>query len=162
MHQRKYAVHQQWNVVLLQAEIQYLMDQKQDILIYTHTKDEIVTKTNIEVRSQTLTRTSSMYRLPAGSGGTEALSIKDPTPTFLSVELSYIETRHVTGVVPSGNSSGNSAISMKTKYIIILYNQYFTFRSIIQEKIAIHYLRLHGSNQYTALEWGMRMTSPKK
>ena len=54
-----------------------------------------------------------MYRLPGGSGGADALFIKDPTPTFLSVELSYIETRHVTGVVPSGNSKGNSAVIIK-------------------------------------------------
>lgn len=60
-----------------------------------------------------------MYRLPVGNGGADALSIKDPTPTFLSVELSYTETRHVTGVVPSGNSNGNSAaIIRKTKTII--------------------------------------------
>lgn len=51
-----------------------------------------------------------MYRLPMGNGGAEALCIKDPTPTFLSEEPSYIETRHVTGVVPSGNSSGSSAV----------------------------------------------------
>lgn len=50
-----------------------------------------------------------MYRLPAGSGGTVALSISDPTPTFLPIELSYMQTRQVTGVVPSGNSRGNSA-----------------------------------------------------
>ena len=50
-----------------------------------------------------------MYRLPGGNGGVTALAINDPTPTFLSVEPSYIETGHVTGVVPSGNSNGNSA-----------------------------------------------------
>lgn len=60
--------------------------------------------------SQTLTWTSSIYKLPGGKGGTEALSINFPTPTFLSIELSYIETRHVTGVVPSGNSSGSAAL----------------------------------------------------
>ena len=53
--------------------------------------------------------------LPAGNGGAEALSIKDPTPTFLPDELSYIETRHVTGVVPSGNSNGNSTFTMKKR-----------------------------------------------
>jgi hypothetical protein len=56
--------------------------------------------------------TSSMYRLPAGNAGTTALSISDPTPTLLSVELSYIETRQVTGVVPSGNSRGKSATAI--------------------------------------------------
>ena len=50
-----------------------------------------------------------MYRLPGGNGGVTALAINDPTPTFLSVEPSYIETRHETGVVPSGNSNSNSA-----------------------------------------------------
>lgn len=50
-----------------------------------------------------------MYRLPGGIGGAIALSITAPTPTFLSGELSYIDTRQVTGVVPSGNSNGNSA-----------------------------------------------------
>ncbi|KAJ0838253.1 hypothetical protein HanRHA438_Chr16g0787011 [Helianthus annuus] len=45
----------------------------------------------------------------SGSGGAEALFINDPTPTLLSVELSYMHTRQVTGVVPSGNSNGNSA-----------------------------------------------------
>lgn len=54
-----------------------------------------------------------MYKLPAGNGGTEALFIKDPTPTLLSDELSYTETRHATGVVPSGNSRGNSASTAK-------------------------------------------------
>lgn len=33
----------------------------------------------------------------------------DPTATLLPVELSYIDTRQVTGVVPSGNSRGSSA-----------------------------------------------------
>lgn len=51
--------------------------------------------------------------LPTGNGGAEALSIKDPTPTFLPEELSYIETRQVTGVVPSGNSNGNSTVIIK-------------------------------------------------
>lgn len=59
-----------------------------------------------------------MYRLPEGSGGAEALSINVPTPTFLSVELSYIDTRHVTGVVPSGNSSGSSAARILKKKMI--------------------------------------------
>lgn len=54
-----------------------------------------------------------MYTLKIGNGGAEALSIKDPTPTFLSVELSYMETRQVTGVVPSGNSNGSSASKIK-------------------------------------------------
>lgn len=49
-----------------------------------------------------------MYRLPAGNGGTIALSKSDPTPTLLSEEPSYMQTRHATGVVPSGNSRGNS------------------------------------------------------
>lgn len=56
-----------------------------------------------------------MYRLPAGNGGTEALSINAPTPTFLSIDLSYIETRQVTGVVPSGNSNGSSAILSRSR-----------------------------------------------
>jgi hypothetical protein len=34
---------------------------------------------------------------------------------LLSVELSYIETRQETGVVPSGNSSGKSATAIITK-----------------------------------------------
>lgn len=51
-----------------------------------------------------------MYKLPVGNAGAIALSNNDPTPTFLSAELSYIETRHVTGVVPSGNSKGSSAV----------------------------------------------------
>lgn len=49
--------------------------------------------------------------LPEGKGGASALSIKDPTPTLLSVMLSYIETRQATGVVPSGNSNGSSALT---------------------------------------------------
>jgi hypothetical protein len=57
--------------------------------------------------------------LPVGNGGAEALSIKDPTPTFLPEELSYIETRHVTGVVPSGNSKGNSTFIMKRNKVNI-------------------------------------------
>lgn len=70
----------------------------------------------------TLAWTSSMYRLPAGSGGTEAFFIKDPTPTLLSGELSYTETRHVTGVVPSGNSRGNPAETamIVASYLIML------------------------------------------
>jgi hypothetical protein len=32
---------------------------------------------------------------------------------LLSVELSNIETRHVTGVVPSGNSRGKSATAIE-------------------------------------------------
>ncbi|RWW15391.1 hypothetical protein GW17_00020763 [Ensete ventricosum] len=51
-----------------------------------------------------------MYRLPAGSGGTEALSKSDPTPTLLSEEPSYTETRHATGVVPSGNSRAGAEV----------------------------------------------------
>lgn len=51
-----------------------------------------------------------MYKLPIGNEGAIALSNNDPTPTFLSAEPSYIETRHVTGVVPSGNSKGSSAV----------------------------------------------------
>jgi hypothetical protein len=56
-----------------------------------------------------------MYRLPDGNAGTIALFINDPTPTLLSVELSYIEMRQVTGVVPSGNSRGKSATAIKAK-----------------------------------------------
>lgn len=52
--------------------------------------------------------------LQAGNGGAEALSIKDPTPTFLLEELSYIETRQVTGVVPSGNSKGSSTFKQNS------------------------------------------------
>jgi len=51
--------------------------------------------------------------LPAGREGTVALSINEPTPTFLPKALSYMQTRQVTGVVPSGNSSGNSADQKK-------------------------------------------------
>lgn len=58
-----------------------------------------------------------MYRLPAGSGGTIALFMRDPTPTLMSGELSYTETRQVTGVVPSGNSSGNSAARRRKKLL---------------------------------------------
>lgn len=58
-----------------------------------------------------------MYRLPAGSGGAIALFMRDPTPTFMSGELSYTETRQVTGVVPSGNSSGNSAATRRKKQL---------------------------------------------
>lgn len=54
-----------------------------------------------------------MYKLPIGNEGAIALSNNDPTPTFLSAEPSYIETRHVTGVVPSGNSKGSSAVKKK-------------------------------------------------
>jgi hypothetical protein len=53
--------------------------------------------------------------LPEGNAGTAALSINDPTPTLLSIELSYIETLQVTGVVPSGNSKGKSATAIAVK-----------------------------------------------
>lgn len=61
--------------------------------------------------SPSLACTYSMYRLPAGNGGAEALSIKDPTPTFSPAEPSYIDTQQVTGMVPSGNSKDNSSLS---------------------------------------------------
>lgn len=56
-----------------------------------------------------------MYRLPAGNGGTVALFKIDPTPTLLSEEPSYTQTRDVTGVVPSGNSRGSSAVIATTE-----------------------------------------------
>lgn len=72
--------------------------------------------------------------LPAGNGGADALSIKDPTPTFLPEELSCIETRHVTGVVPSGNSNGNSTMIIQRENVNILelenVVQHFNFKMI--------------------------------
>lgn len=56
-----------------------------------------------------------MYKLPGGSGGATALSIIVPIPTFLSAEPSYMDTRQVTGVVPSGNSNGSSALKITCK-----------------------------------------------
>ena len=53
--------------------------------------------------------TSSMYKLPRGSWGGKAIFKGAPTPTPPPTALSYMQTRDITGVVPSGNSKGNSA-----------------------------------------------------
>lgn len=57
----------------------------------------------------------------------------DPTPTLLSEELSYTETRHVTGVVPSGNSRGNSGATANNKGYLRVSGEIFlvTRRDIV-------------------------------
>lgn len=104
--------------------------------------------------NQTLAWTSSMYRLPVGKGGTDALSICNPTPTLLSAELSYIETRHATGVVPSGNSKGNSAGERKNTFffrIIQKTNWRETTQCTFSVMTAISILRWYGECKWQSL-----------